>query len=117
MRPCCGAVRVPLGEVQEEWLSSFKGQQQLLEVARHFALDRDVFGGSPQCQSLMTVVYGTSSPVQFGNVLRPDQVGSGVGLVAVSCVPSCVCVCVCMCVCRLRRGLLLFCLSQEATGP
>lgn len=79
-------------------MASFKGQQQLQDVARHFALDRDVFGGSPQWQSLMTVHYGASSPVHFGNVLKPDQVGGTQGmqpLVDASILHVCVCVRVC----------------------
>ena len=91
-------MRVPLAEVQAEWMASFKGQQQLQDVARHFALDRDVFGGSPQWQSLMTVHYGASSPVHFGNVLRPDQVGGAQSmqpLVDASILHVCVCVRVC----------------------
>ena len=97
--PYCHAVCVPLDEVQEEWLSSFKGQQQLQGVARHFALNRDVFGGSPQQfggspkQSFLTVVYEASSPVHFGNVLEPGQVVRWFDLVNSMC--TCVCVYVC----------------------
>ena len=89
------AVRVSLKEVQGEWLASSRGRQQLQDVARHFALDRDVFGSSPQCQPAMTVLYRASSPVHFGNVLSPAQVGRNVWRTANFHMPS-MCVCVCL---------------------
>ena len=90
-RVCFAAVRVPLKEVQGEWLASSRGRQQLQDVAWHFALDRDVFGSSLQCQQAMTVLYGASSPVHFGNVLSPAQVGRDVMCTANFRIPS-VCV-------------------------